>query len=71
MAQKIVPSLWQGAGVVWEHSTIYPGEESELAITQAGARLINLPPDPLTLISVKIFGLNSKTLFVLSVPEHI
>ena len=42
--QKLVPSLWQGACVVWDNSTIHKGKEIELAIRKAGARLINLPP---------------------------
>lgn len=42
--QKLVPSLWQGAWVVWDNSTIHKGEEIEKAIRKAGAKLINLPP---------------------------
>lgn len=42
--QKLVPHLWQGACVVWDNSTIHMGEEIEVAIRKAGARLINLPP---------------------------
>ncbi len=44
VVQKLVPHLWQGACVVWDNSTIHKGEEIELAIRKAGARLINLPP---------------------------
>lgn len=42
--QLLVPNLWQGATVVWDNSSIHKGEEVELAIRKAGARLINLPP---------------------------
>lgn len=42
--QKLVPSLWQGAGIVWDNSTIHKGEEIEKAVRKAGATLLNLPP---------------------------
>jgi len=62
-----------GKGLVWFGiiTTIHKGEEIELAIRKAGARLINLPHILLILIQLKAFGRNSRTLFVLSVRELI
>ena len=51
--QKLVPKLWQGAGVVWDNNTIHQGVEVEKAIRNAGARLINLPPDSPDFNSIK------------------
>ena len=41
---KLIPQLWRGAVVVWDHYSIHKGKEIEQAIVSAGARLIYLPP---------------------------
>lgn len=44
IAQRLVPNLWPGACVLMDNYSIHKGEEIEQWITQAGARLIYLPP---------------------------
>lgn len=44
IAQRLVPNLWPGACVLMDNCSIHNGEEIEQWITQAGARLIYLPP---------------------------
>ncbi len=38
------PKLWSGAYVLMDNCSIHKGEEIEALITQAGAKLIYLPP---------------------------
>lgn len=45
IAQRRVPKLWAGACGVMDHCSIHKGAEIEALITQAGAKLICLPPD--------------------------
>jgi transposase len=42
--RQLIPKLWKGAVVVWDNYSIHKGQEIEKAITNAGARLIYLPP---------------------------
>ena len=42
--RKLIPKLWKGAVVVWDNYSIHKGQEIERAITDAGAKLIYLPP---------------------------
>jgi transposase len=44
IAQRLVPKLWPGACVLMDNSPIHKKDEIEAWITQAGARLIYLPP---------------------------
>jgi len=44
IAQRLVPKLWAGACVLMDNCSIHKGNEIEQRITQAGARLIYLPP---------------------------
>ena len=44
IARKLVPKLWSGACVILDNCSIHLGEEIENLITQAGAKLIYLPP---------------------------
>lgn len=44
ISQCLVPKLWAGACVVMDNCSIHKGAEIEALITQAGARLIYLPP---------------------------
>jgi transposase len=44
IAQRLVPKLWAGACVIMDNCSIHKGEEIEQWITQAGAKLIYLPP---------------------------
>ena len=44
IAQRLVPKLWSGACVLMDNSSIHKGAEIEALITQAGAKLIYLPP---------------------------
>jgi transposase len=44
IAQRLVPKLWSGACVLMDNCSIHKPEEIERLITQAGARLIYLPP---------------------------
>ncbi len=44
IAQRLVPKLWSGACVLMDNYSIHKGKEIEQWITQAGARLIYLPP---------------------------
>ncbi len=44
IAQRLVPKLWSGAYVLMDNCSIHKGEEIEALITQAGAKLIYLPP---------------------------
>lgn len=44
IAQRLVPKLWAGACVLMDNCSIHKGEEIETWITQAGAKLIYLPP---------------------------
>ncbi len=44
IAQKLVPKLWPGAYVLMDNCSIHKGKEIEALITQAGAKLIYLPP---------------------------
>lgn len=44
ISQKLVPRLWAGACVVMDNCSIHKSEEIEKLITQAGAKLIYLPP---------------------------
>lgn len=44
VAQGLVPKLWRGACVLMDNCSIHKGKEIEAWITQAGARLIYLPP---------------------------
>ena len=44
IAQRLVPNLWAGACVIMDNCSIHKGEEIEQWITQAGAKLIYLPP---------------------------
>lgn len=44
IAQKLVPKLWPGACVLMDNCSIHKGAEIEVLITQAGAKLIYLPP---------------------------
>ena len=41
--RKLVPKLWKGATVVWDHCSIHQGKEIEKAIKDVGAQLIYLP----------------------------
>lgn len=44
ISQCLVPKLWAGACVLMDNCSIHKGAEIETLITQAGARLIYLPP---------------------------
>lgn len=44
ISQHLVPKLWAGACVLMDNASIHKGAEIEALITQAGARLIYLPP---------------------------
>ncbi len=44
VSQNLVTKLWKGACVVMDNCSIHKGKEIEALITQAGARLIYLPP---------------------------
>ena len=44
MARKLVPKLGSGACVILDNCSIHLGEEIENLMTQAGAKLIYLPP---------------------------
>lgn len=44
IARKLVPQLWTGACVILDNCSIHLGEAIENLITQAGAKLIYLPP---------------------------
>lgn len=44
IAQRLVPKLWKGACVLMDNCSIHKAKEIEEWITQAGARLIYLPP---------------------------
>ena len=45
IAQKLVPTLWQGAVVMMDNCSIHKNnQELEALITAAGARIIYLPP---------------------------
>jgi transposase len=44
VSQCLVPKLWAGACVLMDNCSIHKGAEIEALITQAGARLIYLPP---------------------------
>ena len=44
IARHLVPKLWPGAVVMMDNCSIHKDPEIEALITQAGARLIYLPP---------------------------
>lgn len=44
IAQRLVPKLWSGACVLMDNCSIHKPEAIEALITQAGAKLIYLPP---------------------------
>ena len=44
IAQKLVPHLWPGACVIMDNCSIHKSETIEQLITQAGSKLIYLPP---------------------------
>jgi transposase len=44
ISQHLVPKLWAGACVLMDNCSIHKGIEIEALITQAGAKLIYLPP---------------------------
>lgn len=44
IARKLVPQLWPGAIVIMDNCSIHKDPEIEALITQAGAKLIYLPP---------------------------
>lgn len=44
IAQRLVPKLWSGACVLMDNCSIHKGAEISALITQAGAKLIYLPP---------------------------
>jgi transposase len=44
IAQRLVPKLWKGACVIMDNCSIHLDQAVEELITQAGARLIYLPP---------------------------
>lgn len=44
IAQKLVPKLWKGACVIMDNCSIHLGEQIQLMLEKAGARLIYLPP---------------------------
>ena len=45
IAQRLVPTLWQGAVVIMDNCSIHKNnQELEVLITAAGARIIYLPP---------------------------
>ena len=43
IAQKLVPQLWKGAGVIMDNCSIHKGTNLRTLIEEAGARLIYLP----------------------------
>jgi transposase len=44
VSQMLVPKLWPGAIVIMDNCSVHKGEEVERLISEAGARLIYLPP---------------------------
>jgi len=44
IARRLVPQLWQGACVIMDNCSIHLAQEIETLISDAGARLIYLPP---------------------------
>jgi hypothetical protein len=44
ISQRLVPQLWEGACVIMDNCSIHLGKEIHELISQAGARLIYLPP---------------------------
>lgn len=44
IAQRLAPKLWAGACVIMDNCSVHKGAEIEALVTQAGARLIYLPP---------------------------